>query len=785
MATCSRSGPILVKRPCYGRRWPGSSIPEPTGGGYAWLRQAAPVSGTAANAAVKTARTALTRERDLLDRVRVGAGVPAVLQLAAEAGRATLAVSWPATKRGEPCRTLGATFPVNLPRDQWHLHLLLTGFRGLAATLSQLHARGVTHRNLSPDGIIVTANGRFILRDLGLAARPPRPGEGPPDYQAPEQGLAAGRARPGPATDVCQLACIAYHLVTGHLPAPRNPVPAHTLNPGLPEAVSDAIAAALGADREAAPAYASSARDSRCSGPTTPPESSEGEPMPIRLVTMPTRLVLVPRAGNLYQQFQEYSGREGFPRSPYDIVRDVAQPRDGVPLTFSEPMPGKDDWSLLAYTRHYVVRLFLTGKYGDAYSIASVMPLRLRDHQRLAEGHLLVRAPGWLTVDTTRDIPDRVTSGWEQLVQAWDALTSDLAVTAPPTPPQEDFLRQLGDVIDATERIMTGNGDGQRYPYREVKPTGGKRSGASQLYDFTLAGARAPEERTFVEVTGPARARGQVTRAAGMTVTVKFDDLVDWRDLAGQGELVTTKSGVVYRMQREAIGQLRSGKARNPGVLPALIERRVRPPTPCGQQPFFPLNERQREAFGKALAAPDLLVILGPPGTGKTRTITEIVRAASARERVIVCSQSNRAVDNVLKELPQGLLGDPGRQHRTDHSRRPGLRPAAPGDRPARGLARCGWSQPRRLPGPGPGAGLGQRNWPAVPRSWPGDAMSRRERKSNSKRSDGQPAGQPPDGGQAQRDARRSRHGRAAQRGPVGPGRADGGTWPRLAPPGC
>ncbi len=53
---------------------------------------------------------------------------------------------------------------------------------------------------------------------------------------------------------------------------------------------------------------------------------------------------------------------------------------------------------------------------------------------------------------------------------------------------------------------------------------------------------------------------------------------------------------------------------------------------------------------------PDLLTILGPPGTGKTRTITEIVRAASAGERVIVCSQSNRAVDNVLKELPQGLL---------------------------------------------------------------------------------------------------------------------------------
>jgi serine/threonine protein kinase len=191
---------------------------------------------------------ALARERDLLDRVKDITGVPHVRQFAAEAGRTTLAVSWPATKHGEPCRTIGAAFPPSLRQDRWHLHLLLVGFRGVAATLSKLHARGVTHRSLTPDGIIVTGTGRFALRDLGLAAQPPRPGEGPPDYRAPEQGLAPGRARPGPATDVCQLAAIVYHLVTGHLPTPRNPVPARTLNPGLPGAVSDIIAAALAPD---------------------------------------------------------------------------------------------------------------------------------------------------------------------------------------------------------------------------------------------------------------------------------------------------------------------------------------------------------------------------------------------------------------------------------------------------------------------------------------------------------------------------------------------------------
>lgn len=377
--------------------------------------------------------------------------------------------------------------------------------------------------------------------------------------------------------------------------------------------------------------------------------------MPIRVVTLPTRLFLIPSSGSLHQQFRDYSNRHGFPSSPYEIVRDLKQFRNGVPVTFSEPREGKKDWSLLIYTRHYVVRLFQTGKYGGAYSIASLMPLRLIDHERLAQGYLLLRARGWTLAGSTSELPDWARSCWDQLVQGWDALTRDLATTAPPTAPQEDFLRHLSAVIDATERLVTEN-DGERYPYREVRPTGGRRSGLSQIYDFALAGVRIPDERAFIVVSGSAGSRGQVTRVEGRTITVRFDELIDWGDLAGQGEVVTTKSSVVYRMQRQAVGQLRSGQARNPGLLAALVDGRVNPPPACGQQPVLRLNQGQLEAFGKALTVPDLLAVLGPPGTGKTRTIAEIVRAVAPGERIIVCSHSNRAVDNVLKELPQELL---------------------------------------------------------------------------------------------------------------------------------
>jgi len=61
------------------------------------------------------------------------------------------------------------------------------------------------------------------------------------------------------------------------------------------------------------------------------------------------------------------------------------------------------------------------------------------------------------------------------------------------------------------------------------------------------------------------------------------------------------------------------------------------------------LNQEQQLAVEHALLADDLFCIHGPPGTGKTRTLVEIVRRATAAgESVLVCADSNQAVDNLL-----------------------------------------------------------------------------------------------------------------------------------------
>jgi superfamily I DNA and/or RNA helicase len=79
------------------------------------------------------------------------------------------------------------------------------------------------------------------------------------------------------------------------------------------------------------------------------------------------------------------------------------------------------------------------------------------------------------------------------------------------------------------------------------------------------------------------------------------------------------------------------------------------------------LNESQQQAVSFALASPELALIHGPPGTGKTRTLVELIRQALRRsERVLVTAASHAAVDNLAERLiaagvPVLRLGHPAR----------------------------------------------------------------------------------------------------------------------------
>lgn len=74
-------------------------------------------------------------------------------------------------------------------------------------------------------------------------------------------------------------------------------------------------------------------------------------------------------------------------------------------------------------------------------------------------------------------------------------------------------------------------------------------------------------------------------------------------------------------------------------------------PVPSG----LGLDSSQGEVYSRALSLREgeLLVVVGPPGTGKTKVISEIAKSFAERGfRVLVASHTNRAVDNVVERLP-------------------------------------------------------------------------------------------------------------------------------------
>lgn len=62
--------------------------------------------------------------------------------------------------------------------------------------------------------------------------------------------------------------------------------------------------------------------------------------------------------------------------------------------------------------------------------------------------------------------------------------------------------------------------------------------------------------------------------------------------------------------------------------------------------------ESQRDFVKKALATPDFAILEGPPGSGKTTTILEIIAQMISRgKRVMLAASTNAAVDNILERL--------------------------------------------------------------------------------------------------------------------------------------
>src|SRR5215218_7784380 len=209
----------------------------------------------------------------------------------------------------------GESLGVRLTREgAWPVDRTVRVLRDVADALAYAHARGVVHRDIKPDNILIDrASGRPMVTDFGIARA--AAGEvrltvtgvavGTPAYMSPEQAL--GEREIDGRSDLYSLAVVGYHLLSGDTPfkaantpamlvkhVSERPRPIRERRPEVPAYLAVAIDRALSkrpedrwADaaefRDALDAAQNSSASRRYTAPLIPPPPPMAPVEPFRL----------------------------------------------------------------------------------------------------------------------------------------------------------------------------------------------------------------------------------------------------------------------------------------------------------------------------------------------------------------------------------------------------------------------------------------------------------------------------------------------------------------------
>ncbi|WP_419698025.1 AAA domain-containing protein [Mucilaginibacter sp. NFX135] len=167
------------------------------------------------------------------------------------------------------------------------------------------------------------------------------------------------------------------------------------------------------------------------------------------------------------------------------------------------------------------------------------------------------------------------------------------------------------------------------------------------------------------------RVEGTITYQGGdrLKITLYTDELPDWsRDGKLGIDLLFDNNS--YDEMQNAIKQASALAAKPQEGRLIHILTGEKPPMFNTLAPFFAprLNASQTEAVNKIVSAQDLAIVHGPPGTGKTTTLVQAIKALiqQNKKQVLVVAPSNTAVDLLSEKLTdEGLnvlrIGNPAR----------------------------------------------------------------------------------------------------------------------------
>ena len=149
--------------------------------------------------------------------------------------------------------------------------------------------------------------------------------------------------------------------------------------------------------------------------------------------------------------------------------------------------------------------------------------------------------------------------------------------------------------------------------------------------------------------------RGVVCERNELAITVALNSLPETLADNDSLRLDVSHDEVALARQKDALERARLARGdRLSQLRDVLLGRRPPAFAPEADESLLDegLNASQQAAVRFALSAHDVALVHGPPGTGKTRAVVEVIRRAVRRgQKVLACAPSNLAVDNLFERL--------------------------------------------------------------------------------------------------------------------------------------